>query len=107
MRRKRHTPCHALFLFKEVQQKAVIIGVDLFMSGERDNAFAFVRPPGHHAEKERAMGFCVFNNVARAARHVMHRYGNGTSTGFPETGSGKGEGDIYHGDPLRAMKIIS
>src|SRR5512145_1486847 len=43
---------------------AAVMGVDLVMSGEVANAFCNIRPPGHHAERGRAMGFCIFNNVA-------------------------------------------
>jgi len=49
--------------------------VDSVMAGEVDNGFALVRPPGHHAEADRAMGFCLFNNVAVAARHLQQRHG--------------------------------
>jgi acetoin utilization deacetylase AcuC-like enzyme len=49
--------------------------VDAVMSGEVNNAFAFIRPPGHHAERDRAMGFCLFNNVAVAAHHALSRHG--------------------------------
>ena len=48
--------------------------IDLIMSGEVQNAFVPVRPPGHHATEERAMGFCLFNNVAVAARYAQQRY---------------------------------
>jgi acetoin utilization deacetylase AcuC-like enzyme len=65
------------------------------LNGDADNAFALIRPPGHHAEPDRAMGFCIFNNVAIAARaaleHGMERvaiidydahHGNGTQAAF-------------------------
>ncbi|MCA1814942.1 MAG: histone deacetylase [Acidobacteria bacterium] len=48
--------------------------VDLVMSGEARNAFLPLRPPGHHATAERAMGFCLFNNAAVAARYAQSRY---------------------------------
>lgn len=49
--------------------------VDSVMAGEVSNGFAFVRPPGHHAEADRPMGFCLFNNVALAAAHLRARHG--------------------------------
>jgi acetoin utilization deacetylase AcuC-like enzyme len=49
--------------------------VDGVMSGELENGFAAVRPPGHHAESSRAMGFCLFNNVALAAAHALSHHG--------------------------------
>jgi acetoin utilization deacetylase AcuC-like enzyme len=49
--------------------------VDSLMKGEIDNGFALVRPPGHHAEKHRAMGFCIFNNIAIGARYLEYCYG--------------------------------
>lgn len=48
--------------------------VDAVMTGEANNAFVAVRPPGHHATAETAMGFCLFNNVAVAARYAQNRY---------------------------------
>lgn len=54
---------------------ACVQGVDLVMSGEVRRAFCAVRPPGHHAEPDRAMGFCLFNSVGVAAYHARARHG--------------------------------
>lgn len=78
---------------------ALTTGVDLLLAGEIDNGFAFVRPPGHHAEKNRSMGFCLFNNVAVAAHYAITHcglkrvmivdwdlhHGNGTQNSFYDT----------------------
>lgn len=75
---------------------AGIQAVDSLLDGELDNAFCAVRPPGHHAENSRAMGFCLFNNVAVAARYAIEKrdvnrvfifdwdvhHGNGTQSAF-------------------------
>lgn len=49
--------------------------IDAVMTGEVDNAFAFVRPPGHHAGAGNSAGFCVFNNIAIGAMHAMKKHG--------------------------------
>ncbi len=54
---------------------AVIGGMEMIVNGEADNGFALVRPPGHHAEAERAMGFCLFNNVAVGAHYGLQKLG--------------------------------
>lgn len=53
---------------------ANIQAVDLVLSGEARVAFCNVRPPGHHAERSKAMGFCIFNNVAVGAAHALHHH---------------------------------
>jgi acetoin utilization deacetylase AcuC-like enzyme len=79
----------------------VLNAVDAVVRGESANAFCIVRPPGHHAGAERGMGFCVFNNIAVAARYAQQKYqvarvliadwdvhhGNGTQDIFYEDGS--------------------
>lgn len=88
----------------DVAEKAVggvLTAVDAVMSGEVANAFAVVRPPGHHANADTGMGFCIFNQVAIAARYVQKKYnlervliidwdvhhGNGTQDIFYQDGS--------------------
>jgi len=70
--------------------------VDVVMNGDAPQAFAFVRPPGHHAEPDQSMGFCLFNNIAIAAEHALSshnlqrvaivdwdvHHGNGTQGAF-------------------------
>ena len=51
------------------------LATDLVMRGEVNNAFCAIRPPGHHAERAKAMGFCFFNNIAVAARHAVEVWG--------------------------------
>lgn len=54
---------------------AGILAVDLVMSGNADNAFCNIRPPGHHAGRSRASGFCIFNNIAVAAANAIQQHG--------------------------------
>lgn len=53
----------------------VLKAIDAVMNGDVDNAFCAVRPPGHHAEVDKAMGFCYFNNVAIGARYLQKKWG--------------------------------
>jgi acetoin utilization deacetylase AcuC-like enzyme len=78
---------------------AGIMATDLVMSGEVENAFCSVRPPGHHAERARAMGFCFFNNVAVAAKHALAVHGVERVVIIDfDVHHGNGTEDIFAGD---------
>lgn len=79
---------------------AGILATDLAVSGEIKRSFCNVRPPGHHAEKDAAMGFCFFNNVAVAARHaiVHHKLDRVAIVDF-DVHHGNGTEDILSHDP--------
>src|SRR5499427_9188517 len=54
---------------------ASVLATDLVIGGRAQNAFCAVRPPGHHATRDRAMGFCLFNNVAVGMKHALEQHG--------------------------------
>jgi acetoin utilization deacetylase AcuC-like enzyme len=66
--------CPESFEIARLAAGGVIAAVDAVMGGEIDNAFCAVRPPGHHAERHLSMGFCLFNNIAIAARHLLEHH---------------------------------
>jgi acetoin utilization deacetylase AcuC-like enzyme len=79
---------------------AVVLGVDLVMTGKVDNAFCNVRPPGHHASRIRASGFCFFNNVAIGALHALEHHGlNRVAIVDFDVHHGNGTEQIFHDDP--------
>jgi acetoin utilization deacetylase AcuC-like enzyme len=73
---------------------AVVAAVDAVIAGEADNAFCAVRPPGHHAEPSRAMGFCLFNNIAVGALRAREAHGLGRVAVI--------DFDVHHGNGTQA-----
>jgi len=79
---------------------AAVLATDLVLSGKTLTAFCSVRPPGHHACRARSMGFCIFNNVAVAARHAVHAHGLELVAIIDfDVHHGNGTEDIFENDP--------
>jgi acetoin utilization deacetylase AcuC-like enzyme len=77
-----------------------MVAVEAVMRGEVDNAFALVRPPGHHAIHDRAMGFCIFNNMAIAAKFALSRFSlNRVLIADFDVHHGNGTQDAFYADP--------
>ncbi|WP_222876865.1 histone deacetylase family protein [Terrihabitans soli] len=74
--------------------------VDKVLDGEVQNAFVACRPPGHHAESERAMGFCLFNNIGIGARHAQKKHGlKRVAIVDFDVHHGNGTQEIFYSDP--------
>jgi len=83
---------------------AVVLATDLVIGGECASAFCAVRPPGHHAMRDRAMGFCLFNNVAVGVAHALavHGLARAAVVDF-DVHHGNGTEDIFAADPRVVM----
>ena len=76
---------------------SIITAIDGVQNKEFKNAFCAVRPPGHHAEKNKAMGFCIFNNVAVGANYLINKYQlNKVAIIDFDVHHGNGTQDIFH-----------
>jgi acetoin utilization deacetylase AcuC-like enzyme len=77
----------------------VVLATDLVLEGKAANAFCCVRPPGHHAERQRAMGFCFFNNIAIGVAHALdaHNLERAAVIDF-DVHHGNGTEDIFRDD---------
>lgn len=79
---------------------AVVLATDLVIKGEVANAFCAIRPPGHHAESGRAMGFCIFNNIAVGVAHAIEQHGLERVAILDfDVHHGNGTEEIFHDDP--------
>jgi len=79
---------------------ALVRATDLVMEGKVASAFCAVRPPGHHATRDRAMGFCLFNNVAIGAAHALDAHGLERVAILDfDVHHGNGTEDAFHDDP--------
>ena len=79
---------------------AVVMAVELVMAGKAENAFCNIRPPGHHAERAQAMGFCIFNNIAVGAAHALAQHGLQRVAILDfDVHHGNGTENIFHDDP--------
>jgi acetoin utilization deacetylase AcuC-like enzyme len=83
---------------------AALSATDAVIAGELENAFCAVRPPGHHACRDRAMGFCFFNNIAIAAKYALERHGlKRVAIVDFDVHHGNGTEDILGGDERALM----
>ena len=86
---------------------SAVLATDLVLTGEAPSAFCCVRPPGHHAQRDAAMGFCFFNNVAVGIRHALTKHGLQRVALIDfDVHHGNGSEDIFRGDERVLMCSI-
>ena len=86
---------------------AVVRATDMVIRGEARNSFCNVRPPGHHAARQRAMGFCIFNNVAVGAAHALEAHGlQRVAIVDFDVHHGNGTENIFSGDSRVTMVSV-
>jgi acetoin utilization deacetylase AcuC-like enzyme len=99
--------CPATWRAAQRAAGAAVAATDAVISGQVSNAFCAVRPPGHHATRDAAMGFCFFNNVAVAARRALDVHGlKRVAIADFDVHHGNGTEDIVAGDPRILMVSI-
>ena len=92
---------------RAARRGAAVLAVDLVLQKKVKTVFCAVRPPGHHACRARPMGFCIFNNVAVAARHAIHAHGLERVAIIDfDVHHGNGTEDIFEGDEQVLMASI-
>ena len=91
--------CPASLYIGRLAAGAVLAAVDEVLAGKASNAFCVVRPPGHHATPDKGMGFCLFNNIAIAARYAQKKYGIGKILIVDwDVHHGNGTQDVFYED---------
>src|SRR5215468_5231985 len=86
---------------------AAVHATDLVVGGRAQNAFCAVRPPGHHATRDRAMGFCLFNNIAVGMKHALEQHGlERVAVVDFDVHHGNGTEDIFSDDERVVMASI-
>lgn len=92
--------CPETFRVAHLAAGGLMSSSDAIIDGKTANAFALIRPPGHHAEKDRAMGFCYINNAAVCARHIQKKYGLEKILIIDwDAHAANGTEDIFYDDP--------
>jgi acetoin utilization deacetylase AcuC-like enzyme len=92
--------CHDSFDIALLAAGGALVAIDSIIKGSINSVFCITRPPGHHATTDKGMGFCIFNNVAIAARYAQQKYGiKRVLIADWDVHHGNGTQDIFYNDP--------